>query len=178
MKKKKTKPVQSARKLPPRSVVIIAALALVSMAAITVISRQSASGKQAEMSQQTTTEATDTASKKYMKVKVGGREVFVDPQTGKIKPLTPQEAQELAQGLKGMLEKNKSSEGLVEEHNADGSMSIDLQGRYQNVVVARENEDGSVSTSCVDNPRAAANFFGLDQKLVESGPKPVNSPGQ
>ena len=178
MKKKKTKPGQSARKLPPRSVVIIAAIGLVSMAAITVISRQSASGKQAEMSQQLTTAATDTAGKKYMKVKVGGREVFVDPQTGKIKPLTPQEAQELAQGLKGMLEKNKSSEGLVEEYNADGSISIDLQGRYQNVVVARENEDGSVSTSCVDNPRAAANFFGLDQKLLESGPKPVNSPGQ
>lgn len=181
MKKKKTRPVKSARKLPPRSLVIGAVIVLVAITAITVISRQSASGKQAEMSQQLTTAATDTAGKKYMKVKVGGREVFVDPQTGKIKPLTPQEAQELAQGLKTMLDKNKSSEGLVEEHNADGSISIDLQGRFQNVAVARENEDGTVTTSCVDTTRAAANFFGIDPKLVESNPqapKPVNSPGQ
>ena len=178
MKKKKTKPVKSANRLPRRSVIIIAAIALVSVAAITVISRQSASGKQTEVPQKLTAESANAAGTKYMKVKVGNQEVFVDSQTGKIKPLSAQEAQELAQGLKTMLEKNKSSEGLVEEHNADGSISVDLQGRFQNVTVARENEDGTVSTSCVDNPRAAANFFGLDQKLLESSPKPVNSPGQ
>lgn len=185
MKKKKTKPVQSAKRqsvkrLPRRSVIIIAAVALVSVAAVTVISRQSASGK-AEGTQKITTETANAAGKKYTKVKVGNQEVYVDSQTGKIKPLTPQEAQELAQGLKTMLDKNKSSEGLVEEYHADGSVSIDLQGRFQNVTVARENEDGTVTTSCVDTARAAANFFGIDPKLVESNPqapKPVNSPGQ
>ena len=177
-KKKKTKPVQSASRLPRRPVIIIAAIALVSIAAITVISRQAASGKQTEGAQKLTAESANTAGRKYTKVKVGNQEVFVDSQTGKIKPLSAQEAQELAQGLKTMLEKNKSSEGLVEEHNADGSISVDLQGRFQNVAVARENEDGTLSTSCVDTPRAAANFFGLDQKLLESSPKPINSPGQ
>jgi len=121
----------------------------------------------------------NTTGKKYTKVKIGGQDVFVDSQTGKIKPLTPQEAQELAQGLKGML--NKSTEGLVEVQEADGSVTMDLQGRFQNVIVARENEDGTVTESCVDNPRAAANFFGIDQKLLESGPqapRPLNSPGQ
>ena len=181
MKKKKTKPAQSAKRLPRRSIVIIAAIALVSITAITVISRQSASGKQSEGPQKLPTETANAAGRKYTKVKVGNQEVFVDSQTGKIKPLTPQEAQELAQGLKTMLDKNKSSEGLVEEHNADGSISVDLQGRFQNVAVARENEDGTVTTSCVDTTRAAANFFGIDPKLVESNPqapKPVNSPGQ
>lgn len=186
MKKKKTKPVhsaksQSVKRLPRRSIIIVAAIALVSVAAVTVISRQSAAGKQAEGTQKPTTETANAAGKKYTKVKVGNQEVFVDSQTGKIKPLTPQEAQELAQGLKTMLDKNKSSEGLVEEYHADGSVSLDLQGRFQNVTVARENEDGTVTTSCVDTPRAAANFFGIDPKLVESNPqapKPVNSPGQ
>jgi hypothetical protein len=181
MKKKKTKPVQSTRRLPRRSVIIIAAIALLSVAAVTVISRQSASGRQAEGTQKMATETANAAGKKYTKVKVGNQEVFVDSQTGKIKPLTPQEAQELAQGLKTMLDKNKSSEGLVEAYHADGSVSIDLQGRFQNVTVARENEDGTVTTSCVDTPRAAANFFGIDPKLVESNPqapKTVNSPGQ
>jgi len=180
MKKKKTKLAQSAKMLPRRSAIIIAAIALASLATITVVSRQSASGKQHD-AQNVTTATANPAGKKYTKVKVGGQEVFVDSQTGKIKPLTSQEAQELAQSLKTMLDKNKSSEGLVEVQNPDGSISMDLQGRFQNVTVARENEDGTVTTSCVDTPRAAANFFGIDPKLVESSPqapKPANSPGQ
>jgi len=72
----------------------------------------------------------------------------------------------MAEGLKGML--NKSTEGLVEEHNADGSVSLDLQGRFQNVIVARENQDGTLSQSCVDNPKAAGKFFGIDPKLLEN----------
>lgn len=179
MKKKKTRSAQAGKRLPRRSVIIIAAIALVSIAAITVISRQSTSGKQIDGPQRTTKAMAETAGRKYTKVKVGGQDVFVDSQTGKIKPLTPQEAQELAQGLKGML--NKSTEGLVQVQEADGSVTMDLQGRFQNVIVARENEDGTVTESCVDNPRAAANFFGIDQKLLESGPqapKPLNSPGQ
>lgn len=174
MKKKKTKPAQSARRLPRRSAIIIAAIALVSLAAITVVSRQLASGRQTEAPQALTTA---TAGTKYTKVKVNGQDVFVDSQTGKIKPLTPQEAQELAQGLKGLLDKNKSTEGLVEVQEADGSTSMELQGRFQNVTVARENQDGTVTTSCVDNPRGAAKFFGIDQKLMESNPqtpKPAN----
>lgn len=169
MKKKKTKPDNSARKFPRSSLMIVAAIAVVSTAAITVLSRQSANSKQVQ-AQEVTSAMTNPADKKYVKVKVGGQDVYVDSQTGKIKPLTPQEAQDLAEGLKGML--NKSSEGLVEVHNDDGSVSMDLQDRFQNVTVARENEDGSVSTSCVDNPQAAASFFGIDRKLLEKGPQP------
>jgi hypothetical protein len=78
----------------------------------------------------------------------------------------------MAEGLKGML--NKSSEGLVEEHNADGSVEMDLQGRFQSVTVARINKDGSVTQSCVDNPRAAGAFFGIDPKSI----RPARSTSQ
>ncbi len=65
---------------------------------------------------------------------------------------------------------NKSTEGLIPVQHPDGSMSVDLQGRFKNVTVARVNKDGSVSQSCVDNPRSAGAFFGIDPKLIESAP--------
>ena len=174
MKKKKTKPAKSAKtakRFPRRPVMIVTAIAVVAIAAITVLSRQSASGKQTDQSQKPVVNAADT---KYTTVRVAGQDLQVDAQ-GKIRPLTAEEAQKLADGLKGML--NRSSEGLVEQKHADGSVSMDLQGRFQNVTVARVNEDGSVTTSCVDNPRAAAAFFGIDKKLLETdGAKAPKTP--
>jgi len=164
MKKKKTKPAKaakSAKRFPRRPVMpvmIVTAIAVVTIAAITVLSRQSASGK--------VTNAMTTADNvRYAKAKLAGQDLPVDAQ-GKIRPLTSDEARQMAEGLKGML--NKSTEGLVEEHNADGSVSLDLQGRFQNVIVARENQDGTLSQSCVDNPKAAGKFFGIDPKLLEN----------
>jgi len=166
MKKKKTNPAKSARRFP-RPPVIIAAIVVIAIAAITVVSRQSANSSATNKSQ-------NTANNKFTTMKVAGQNVQVDSQTGQIKPLTPEQARNLAEGLKGML--NKSTEGLVEEQNADGSVSMDLQGRFQNVTVARVNKDGTVTTSCVDNPRAAAAFFGIDPKLIESNKRPTTKP--
>ena len=164
MKKKRTKLAKPARKFPRLPVMIVTAIAVLTIAAITVVSRQSANSTSGP--QKTPTATANVAGSKYTKVMVAGQEVQVDSQTGKIKPLTPEEAQRLAAGLKGML--SKSTEGLVEEHKSDGSTSVDLQGRFQNVTVARVNEDGTVTQSCVDNPRAAAAFFGIDPKLLQN----------
>jgi hypothetical protein len=90
--------------------------------------------------------------------------VQVDPQTGQVRSLTPEQARRLAEGLKRML--NKSSEGLVQEQHADGSVSMDLQGRFQNVAVARVESDGTVTQSCIDKPDQAASFFGIDPALM------------
>ncbi|HEX7332382.1 MAG TPA: hypothetical protein VF290_12840 [Pyrinomonadaceae bacterium] len=166
MKNKKT------RKLLRPPVMIVTAIAVVSIAAITVASRQSASGTQVNAPQQVTT----ATARKYTTVKVAGQEVQIDSQTGQMKPLSPEDAKKLADGVKAMLNKNKSSEGLVEDHHHDGSVSVDLQGRFQNVTVARANKDGTVTTSCVDNPRAAAAFFGIDPKLLE--PERPTNPNQ
>ena len=169
MKNKKTK---SARKFLRPPVMIVTAIVVLAIAAITVASRQSASGTEVNGPQQVTT----ATARKYTTVKVAGQEVQIDSQTGQIKPLSPEDAKKLADGLKVMLNKNKSSEGLVEEHHHDGSVSVDLQGRFQNVTVARVNKDGTVTTSCVDNPRAAAAFFGIDPKLLE--PERPTNPNQ
>jgi hypothetical protein len=70
-------------------------------------------------------------------------------------PLTQGEAQQLVEQLVG----NKSTDGLVQEKHEDGTVEVDLQGRFQNVTMAKRNDDGTVSTSCVDTPEAADAFL-------------------
>jgi len=162
-KRKKTKKHDSAttaRRLP--ALIALASVVLV-IAAISAVSRQLNAEKPSGHPENT---------RKYMTVKVAGQDVQVDSQTGKLKPLSAQEAQELAAGLKKML--NKSADGLPEVQHEDGSTSMDLNGRFRSVVVASETEDGKLSMSCVDNPKAAASKLGIDPKLFnEQKPAPT-----
>ena len=99
-----------------------------------------------------------------------------DPQTAQIRPLTQDEAQRLATALKELA--NQSTEGLKPVQHADGSVSIDLDGRFQNVVLGRRNLDGSIAQGCVDNSQAGAAFFGIDPQLVGADARPANGPGK
>ena len=149
---------------------LVMAIAIVAIAAVTVVSRQKARVKEANNPQRTTVAANASKNQgNFMTVKVAGQDVQVDPQTGQIQKLTPEETQRMAAGLKKMI--NQSTEGLVQVQHPDGSVSMDLGNRFQNVAVARVNKDGSLSTSCVDNPKAAGEFFGINPKLIENGPK-------
>jgi len=85
-------------------------------------------------------------------------------QTGQVRPLTQEEAQRLAEGIKELV--NQSTDGLKSVRHADGSVSLDLEGRFQSVAVAKRDEDGKLIMSCVDNRQSAAAFFGLDPQLV------------
>ena len=92
-----------------------------------------------------------------------------------IRPLTQEEAQQLAEGIKNLV--NQSTEGLNQVQHADGSVSMDLQGRFQNVTLARKTSDGNVVQSCVDNRESAAAFLGIDRELIDGTPSkrvPVN----
>jgi hypothetical protein len=89
-------------------------------------------------------------------------------QTGQARPLTADEARKLADGVKVLV--NQSGEGLTEIHHDDGSVSIDLQGRFQNVILASKADDGKVSQACVNNPQNAAQFLGIDPQLISNTP--------
>ena len=149
---------------------VLVVTAVLTITAVTVVSRQRATAAgpgEAKGSSQ----MTQKPKGNFVTVKVAGQEVEVDSQTGQIKQLTPDEARKLAAGLKQMV--NRSTEGLVEVHHADGSASTDLEGRFQNVTVARVNNDGSVTQSCVDSPQTAGAFFGIDPTLIDqSNTKP------
>ena len=82
-----------------------------------------------------------------------------------VSPLTPAEAQTLAEGLKPLV--NQSTEGLVQVQRPDGSVSMNLEGRFQNVIVAKKEADGTVSQSCVNNADSAAAFFGIKPQLID-----------
>ena len=159
-KKAKTSDSVTARRMPA---LVALTLVVVVIGAISATSRQLLAGKPSAQPENTAA-SKDSKPKKYMTVKVAGQDVQVDQQTGKLKPLSAQEAEELAAGLKRML--NKSAEGLTEVQHQDGSTSMEFSGRFRNVVVAREREDGTLSMSCVDNPKAAASALGIDEKLL------------
>jgi hypothetical protein len=86
-------------------------------------------------------------------------------QSNQIRPLTQEEALKLAEGIKQLV--NKSTDGLVSARHPDGTVSMDLQGRFQNIALAKKNDDGSVSQACVDTPESAARFFEIDPQLVQ-----------
>ena len=72
--------------------------------------------------------------------RAAAQQLPLDPQTGQIRPLTQDEAQRLAEGIKQVL--NQSTDGLESVRHADGSISVDLQGHFQNVLLMKRNDDG------------------------------------
>jgi hypothetical protein len=104
----------------------------------------------------------------YITVEVGGKKLQVNAQALQQGPLTQEQAQQIADALKD----NKSTDGLVQVQNSNGSVSVDLQGRFQNVALARKNDDGSISQACVDNAEAAAAFLQGKDSTSQSGPEP------
>lgn len=130
---------------------------LLALGAVTAIASRYESGaagpQSAARPAQTAAPATGRAG--YVNVQVGGKTLRVNAQTLQQGPLTQDQSQAIADALKG----NKSTDGLVEVQHPDGSVSMDLQGRFKNVALAKRNDDGSVSAACVDTPEAATAFL-------------------
>jgi hypothetical protein len=148
--------------------IIVAVFALGATAAVSLHTSQARASMPTPSNGQT-----KNKTRANMGFRVGGQ-IPLDPQTGQIRPLTQEEAQRMAEGIKQLV--NQSTAGLESIHHADGSVSIDLQGRFQSIAVAKRNEDGKLTQSCVDNPKSAAVFFEIDPQLVgvqgdATGPK-------
>jgi hypothetical protein len=94
----------------------------------------------------------------------------VNAQTLQQGPLTQEQAQQLAAQLEG----NQETDGLVQEKRDDGSVSVDLQGRFQNVTLAKRNDDGTVSAACVDTPEAASAFLNSREKTATTTGTGIN----
>ena len=167
--KKELMQTKGTRKRFPRLTLttLLIATVILAIAAVTVVSKQQT--KRTGATEVKKSKKSVTKNPNLVTMKVAGQDVHVDSQTGQIAELTPEEAKKLAAGLKQLV--NQSTEGLVEAPHSDGSVSVDLNGRFKNVTVARVNKDGSISKSCLDNPRAAAKFFGIDPKLMDTESK-------
>jgi hypothetical protein len=68
------------------------------------------------------------------------------PPTGVDAPLTPADLP----GIRNLdAFTNRSIDGLTFEHRSDGTIGLDLQGRFQNVMLANRRPDGGVDLTCV-----------------------------
>jgi len=74
-----------------------------------------------------------------------GMVVSIDPSRGTLNS-NPELSDEMKEALGRMV--NTSSEGLVEQRLADGTVLVDLQGRFQSAMVATIGPDGKLSTNC------------------------------
>jgi hypothetical protein len=70
---------------------------------------------------------------------------------------TQEEMQVLLEGVKPLV--NQSDKGLTVNELSDGSKAVYLEGRFQNVALAKKNADGSVATGCVSTQKGAEKFL-------------------
>ena len=155
----------SARKHSWRMLLGVVAVTLLVVGVVGAVSNQSnpPALKRAQAGERKS-QVSDQTGRHYVTTNAAGQPVVQDRQTGETRPLTRQEAETLAQGLKQLI--NPTDEGLVQVRQANGMVSMDLQGHYQNVSVAKKEADGSVSQSCINDLESAANFFDIDPALL------------
>jgi len=95
----------------------------------------------------------------------GGMVIAIDPETGEYGMPSPEQLEALSKSSLEAL--NWSDEGLVEMHHPDGSVSLDLQGRFQQYTVVSIRPDGSKELQCGDDPAAHTHH------VASSEPAPV-----
>jgi len=74
-------------------------------------------------------------------------------------PLTVEQRAELNARLEKAFRLNRSDEGLKEVLSRNGTVALELQGRYQHIYIARTNPDGTTSIACVQDWESARAFL-------------------
>jgi hypothetical protein len=98
-----------------------------------------------------------------------GMRIFRDPETGELGPPSAAQAAELSAKRAGTEDLEFSGAGLQEVHHPDGSVSMDLQGRFQEYAVIRRDANGHLVQGCVPGAKAARKFM----QAAASPPAPV-----
>jgi HAMP domain-containing protein len=96
---------------------------------------------------------------------IATREVTLDQTTGQRRKPTDEEIEALVAQVSALT--NRSSEGLTVTKRPDGTQMMDLQDRFNNVALARANEDGTTSVRCVTSMEEAAEFLGLQEVITQ-----------
>lgn len=85
---------------------------------------------------------------------VAGQRVYIDPQTGRLRPPTPEEAKELSDAMAKLMSRTDGNLDVV--HGPGGMMSVVLDGTTMDVSVATLNSDGTVGMQCLPAKEADA----------------------
>jgi len=137
---------------------LVGVVSAISMRNEPTVLKTQVAGRNSEVSKES------SKNRNYVTTNASGQPIVLDRQTGQARPLSPQEAQTLAEGIKQLV--NQSTDGLVQVRHANGAVSMDLQGHFQNVSLAKKEEDGTITQSCVNDLESAANFFEIDPALL------------
>jgi hypothetical protein len=84
-------------------------------------------------------------------------QAYIDPQTGELTTSAFATAKSADAELEAML--SRSTEGLHEVVYPDGSVGVNLQGRFQRASVAIVGADGRLRTSCFERAAQAEAFL-------------------
>jgi hypothetical protein len=95
--------------------------------------------------------------KKY----VATKEIIFDKATKQLRKPTDAETQALVDQVSTLT--NRSTEGLTVKQLPNGTKQVNLQGRFNEVVLGRANADGTVETRCVSSLEEAIAFLGLEE---------------
>jgi hypothetical protein len=98
-------------------------------------------------------------------VNASGQQVAVDEKTGRLRKPTQEEIDALVAGMK----LNDSAEGLKTNLIGNGTVVMDLEGRFENATIAKINPDGTLSTACVNNAKGAEAFLKADTTKAKPG---------
>jgi hypothetical protein len=90
-----------------------------------------------------------------------GQAAAFDRSTGRLRALTAEEARGLVATEPGL---QQSDAGLVQVQHADGTVSMDLEDRFQEVLLAKTAPDGAVDARCVTTAEEAKAFLGAPSK--------------
>lgn len=103
--------------------------------------------------------ATDSRSTQVSKKRYKAtRPIVVDQQTGQLRMPTKEEIDEAVQSLATLA---KRPEGLQQSSLANGTVTVDLDGGFGGVMLARPNADGTWETKCVFTFEEGAEFLGV-----------------
>jgi hypothetical protein len=150
--KKTTKSKKSSLKLSRAALVILlGGLAAIAVAVISLAGVGSSSGVAAAANPK----LTQVIQKRYKAT----RPIVVDKQTGQLRMPTGQELNEVVESLATLTK--RSTEGLQQTSAASGGITIDLDGGFGGVMLARPNADGTWETKCVFTIEEGAEFLGL-----------------
>jgi hypothetical protein len=78
---------------------------------------------------------------------------------GRWETLSAEQKREALAKLEKAFRLNRSDEGLTAVPLKSGTVSVDLQGRYQYIWLTRVNPDGTTSTACVTDFESARAFL-------------------
>lgn len=92
------------------------------------------------------------------------RRIVVDRQTGEVRMPTTEEVTQMVDSLTTLTKRNP--DGLQQTALPNGTITVDLDGGFAGVMLARANEDGTIETKCVFTFEEGAEFLGLVEDIV------------